>query len=173
MALVRVGAAAGGAEAALRCVERQDRRPARLQVDRVPRAVEVVGGEAARREPDRRDAPYLDASSYYWSSQNPYQNQSSGQQVLSLASQVRASGSHWFAPFIAGYDKLLVGGTCIPRNGTETLDRVWALNAASHPDAWFGISWNEFVENTYLEPTVRYGTTYLDALRRLIFAPSP
>ena len=120
-----------------------------------------------------RDAPYLDASSYYWSSQNPYQNQSSGQQVLSLASQVRASGSHWFAPFIAGYDKLLVGGTCIPRNGTETLDRVWALNAASHPDAWFGISWNEFVENTYLEPTVRYGTTYLDALRRLIFAPSP
>lgn len=117
-----------------------------------------------------RDAPYLDASSYYWSSQNPYQNPASGQQILSLASQVRAGQGRWFAPFIAGYDKILVGGGCVPRNGVQTLDEIWRINGASHPDAWFGISWNEFVENTYLEPTVRYGTTYLDELRRLIFS---
>jgi hypothetical protein len=45
---------------------------------------------------------------------------------------------------------------------------VWATNATSDPDAWFGISWNEFVENTYLEPSLAYGSTYLDELSHLI-----
>jgi hypothetical protein len=33
-----------------------------------------------------------------------------------------------------------------------------------------GISWNEFVENTYIEPSQAFGTKYLDELRRLIAA---
>jgi hypothetical protein len=47
---------------------------------------------------------------------------------------------------------------------------MWQLNAGSRPDGWFGISWNEFVENTYLEPSRNHGSTYLDALKTLIAA---
>ncbi len=114
-----------------------------------------------------RDEPYLDGTSYYWSSENPTTNGSAGDQLGKLADQVRAAGKRWFAPFIAGFNKELVGGGCVPRNGTSMLEQVWSVNAASRPDGWFGISWNEFVENTYLEPSLRYGTTYLDAIRRL------
>jgi len=53
-------------------------------------------------------------------------------------------------------------------DGVQTLDTLWRINGASHPDGWFAISWNEFVENTYLEPSLRYGTMYLDELSRLI-----
>ncbi len=114
-----------------------------------------------------RDAPYLDGTSYYWSSENPITNPSADNQLVALADQLRAQGKRWFAPFIAGFNKQLVGGGCVPRNGTAMLDQVWSGNAASRPDGWFGISWNEFVENTYLQPSVRYGTTYLDEIRRL------
>jgi hypothetical protein len=128
--------------------------------------LELIGDETAASW--SRDAPYLAGSSYYWSSQNPWSNPGSAAQVAALGSQVHAAGKPWFAPFIAGYDKELVGGSCVPRKGLLTLDRVWQVNRQSHPDAWFGISWNEFVENTYLEPSLRYGTLYLDELRRLI-----
>lgn len=128
-------------------------------------AIYLLGDETAASWP--RDAPFLDGTSYYWSSENPTTNSAAGDQVAALGAEVRAAGKRWFAPFIAGYDKQLLGGGCVPRNGTATLEQIWSANAASRPDAWFGISWNEFVENTYLEPSLRYGTTYLDAIRRL------
>jgi hypothetical protein len=132
-------------------------------------ALYLLGDETATSWP--RDASYLDGTSYYWSSENPWTNGSAAGQIASLGSQVHDAGKRWFAPFIAGYDKELLGGGCVPRNGISTLQRVWSINAASAPDAWFGISWNEFVENTYLEPSLRYGTSYLDAIRALADAP--
>ncbi|MGH7691817.1 MAG: hypothetical protein ACREOA_03815 [Candidatus Dormibacteria bacterium] len=126
----------------------------------------LVGDETAASWP--RDAAYLDATSYYWSSENPVTNRAAGSDVRQLAQEVHGAGKLWFAPFIPGYDDQLVGGNCVPRNGLQTLRSVWQVNAASHPDAWFGISWNEFVENTYLEPSQAYGSTYLDELHRLI-----
>ena len=115
-----------------------------------------------------RDATYLDGSSWYWSSQDPWANPQSGQQVASLAQQVHSAGKVWFAPFTAGFNTQLAGGSCVPRSGLRTLDAVWAANAKSGPNGWFGISWNEFVENTYLEPSRRYGRMYLDEIARLI-----
>jgi hypothetical protein len=117
-----------------------------------------------------RDAPFLDATSYYWSSENPWQNSQAGANLSRLAGAVRAQGKRWFAPFIAGYDKQLEGGNCVPRRGTDTLREVWGVNSRSRPDAWFGISWNELVENTYLEPSRTYGSAYLDTLSTLIRA---
>jgi hypothetical protein len=114
-----------------------------------------------------RDGAWLDASSYYWSTQNP-QSKFARSSIDALAGEVHAAGKPWLAPFIAGYNKELAGGGCIPRNGIRTLDDIWAMNASTQPDGWFGISWNEFVENTYLEPSQAYGTTYLDELQRLI-----
>jgi hypothetical protein len=140
-------------------------------VAQVSRAVEpdlyLLGDETAQSW--ARDAAYLDGTSYYWSSENPATNPSAGASIISLGEAVRAQHKRWFAPVIAGYDKQLDGGgSCIPRNGLGTIRSIWALNARSHPDGWFGISWNEFVENTYLEPSRAYGTRYLDELSALI-----
>ena len=115
-----------------------------------------------------RDSDLLDGTSYYWSTENPSTNVQAASSILKLGAAVKTAGKRWFAPFIAGYNKQLLGGTCVPRRGTDTLQNVWRTNAASHPDAWFGISWNEFVEGTYLEPSRAYGTRYLDALATLI-----
>ncbi len=115
-----------------------------------------------------RDAPYLDATSYYWSSENPWTNSNAATDIQTLGAEVHSNGKSWFSPFIAGYDKQLVGGSCVPRDGLQTLDKVWSVNSQSHPQAWFGISWNEYEENTYLQPSVNYGATYLRALQQLI-----
>jgi hypothetical protein len=115
-----------------------------------------------------RDSSYLDGSSYYWSTENPYSNTSAGKSLQSLGTQIHSAQKKWFAPFIAGYNKQLAGGGCVPRLGTKTLQNIWQLNSQSKPDGWFGISWNEFVENTYLEPSQALSTSYLDALKHLI-----
>jgi hypothetical protein len=130
----------------------------------------LVGDETSASWPV--DEPYLDAASYYWSSENPWSNRSAGHEITKLGQLVHSAGKRWFAPFIPGYDKELAGGMCVPRNGTQTLSKVWATNAASSPEGWFGISWNEYVENTYIEPSEAYGTVYLDQLATLIASAS-
>ncbi len=115
------------------------------------------------------DQQYLSGASWYWSSQNPYANPQSGSQVQDLGNQVHAANKLWFAPFTPGFnDQLLGHPSCTPRNGTGTLSQTWAMNKQSRPDAWFGISWNEFVENTYIQPSATFGTAQLDTLRQLI-----
>ena len=117
-----------------------------------------------------RDQAYLNASTYYWSSEDPYTNHAAQADVASLGQQVHSAAKKWFAPFTPGYDKQLAGGSCVPRDGVATLDKLWSINSASSPQAWFGISWNEFVENTYMQPSLAYGSTYLNELKRLIQA---
>ena len=128
--------------------------------------VYLLGDETAASWPN--DGRYLDGTSYYWSTQDPWNNSRAGSALSELAGLVHADGKRWFAPFIAGYNKQLMGGTCVERRGTQTLTELWLLNSATRPDGWFGISWNEFVENTYLEPSKRYGAMYLEALAALI-----
>lgn len=151
------------------------RKYSRSTIEAVSRAVEphvyLIGDETAKSWPN--DGQFLDGTSYYWSTENPWSNSGAGAAIAQLADMVRNDGKRWFAPFIAGYNKQLLGGSCVPRNGTETLKRIWELNGATHPDGWFGISWNELVENTYLEPSRRYGSRYLDALSVLIHGTAP
>jgi hypothetical protein len=114
---------------------------------------------------------YFSGASWYWSSQNPYSNPQSGSQVQALGNQVHAGHKLWFAPFAPGFnDQLLGHPSCTPRDGSSTLARIWSMNQQSRPDAWFGISWNEFVENTYLQPSKAFGSQQLDTLRQLIAA---
>jgi hypothetical protein len=109
---------------------------------------------------------YLDGNQYYWSSQDPYENPASFAQLRALAAQVRPK--LWFAPFTPGFQaELLEGGTCVPRNGLETMRRLWEGNRDTEPDAMVLISWNEITEGTYVVPLQRYGTTYLDALQQV------
>lgn len=119
-------------------------------------------------------APYLDGDAYYWSSQNPYNNPRSFAQLRSLAGAVRATGSAgspktFVAPLAPGYNKELLGGSCTPRHGGATLRRLFAGNAATRPDAWALISWNEITEGTHVDPMTRYGHQDLKVLRSLIF----
>ncbi len=142
--------------------------------ERFRRSFYIVGDENGRSWTSER-AALFDGDHYYWSSQNPYSNRESFAQLEALSARVRSAprnrdGSRkgWFAPLSPGYDSTLIGGsTCVPRNGGETLRRIYRGNASSAPDAWILISWNEIAEGTYVQPLTRYGREYLDRLREL------
>lgn len=136
----------------------------------------LVGDEKSTTWADGR-AAHLDGDTYYWSTQNPYKNPASFDQLKTLAASVRASGPNpdgsaklWFAPLAPGYNSqlLVAGGTCVPRNDGQTMRLLFQGNAASNPDAWLFISWNEIAEGTYIEPLQRYGSRYLDVLSQLV-----
>ena len=121
-------------------------------------------------------APFLDGNAYYWSSQNPYSNPQSFQQLAKLAAAVRASSANtdgtpkvWVAPITPGYNKQLAGGSaCVPRRGGQTVKTLYTGNGATHPNAFGLISWNEISEGSYIDPMTRYGYQDLNALSSLI-----
>jgi hypothetical protein len=131
-------------------------------------------GDETTWSPSR--APYLDGDAYYWSSQNPYDNPHSFGQLQGLAASVRASGANpdgtrkvWVAPFTPGFDKQLAGGSsCVPRHGGRTLKTLFDGNAATHPDDFGLISWNEITEGSYIDPMTRYGSQDLSMLQSVI-----
>jgi hypothetical protein len=122
-------------------------------------------------------APYLDGDAYYWSSQNPWSNPQSFSQLGALAASVRSTGTNpdgspkaFLTPLAPGYNKQLIGGSnCTPRKGGATLRTLFAGNtAATHPDDYALISWNEITEGTYVVPMQRWGSQELDVLRSLV-----
>jgi hypothetical protein len=136
-------------------------------------SVRIIGDEktwsAAR-------SAYLDGDAYYWSSQNPWSNPQSFQQLATLAKTVRASGLNpdgsakvWVAPAAPGYDSQLAGGsTCVPRRSGQTLRALMVGTNSTTPNAWGVISWNEITEGTYLDPMTRYGDQDLNVLTDII-----
>jgi len=131
--------------------------------------VTLIGDERGVSQWNRGVSSIFDGDGWYWSSENPYSNPGAFAQLTALSSTLHAQHKLWFSPLSAGYDRANFGtnGSCVPRDGTQTLRRLYTGNAASHPDGWMFISWNEYFENTYVEPSVRYGSTYLDALGAL------
>jgi len=125
---------------------------------------------------DADRASNLDGTSYYWSSQNPYNNASSFKQLENFAATVRSSlnpdGSQktWLAPFTPGYNAMLLYNTtsCVPRNDGQTMRTLFDGNQASNPDGWTLISWNEISEGSYIVPLTRYGKAYVDELRTIV-----
>ena len=107
-------------------------------------------------------APYFDADSPYWSSQDPWNNSQSFRQLDGLAATLRAEGKKYFAPLSPGFDRQLDGSaTCVPRDDGATLQALFNGNATADPDGWLLISWNEITEGTYVTPELqRYGGSY-------------
>jgi len=107
-------------------------------------------------------APYFDADSPYWSSQDPVGNPQSFKQLAGLASTLRSQGKAYFAPLAPGFNRQLNGSpTCVPRNNGATLKALYAGNATANPQGWLLISWNEITEGTYMTPQLqRYGGMY-------------
>ena len=85
-----------------------------------------------------------------------------------MASAVHHHHGLWIAPAAPGFDAREIGGTTVvPRDGGRTLLRgVRGRAMSSNPDALGLISWNEFSENTYIEPSKKYGSRYLDVAAR-------
>jgi hypothetical protein len=82
-----------------------------------------------------------------------------------LAAAVHASGGTWIAPAAPGFDARQLGGTTVvPRGDGQTLRREVAAAREAQPDAIGLISWNEFSENSHLEPSEQYGRQYLDVV---------
>jgi hypothetical protein len=78
---------------------------------------------------------------------------------------VHRTGGRGLAPAAPGFDGRLVGHpTVIPRDGGATLRRELDAAQASNPDVIALISWNEFSENSQIEPSRRYGTRALEVL---------
>jgi hypothetical protein len=121
---------------------------------------------------------YLDGTSYYWSSQDPQKNSRSFATLKKFAATVRSVRNPdgrpktWLAPFTPGYNAMLLyrTSTCVPRDDGQTMRALFAGNAASQPDGWTFISWNEITEGTYVVPLLRYGSKYLDVLSSIVHA---
>jgi Glycosyl hydrolase family 71 len=116
----------------------------------------------------RRIADLTDGDAYYWSSVNPSSSPNYGAKLAQMSGAIHADGKYWIAPFASGFDARLIGGTSVvPRNDGATLRAEYSNAVRSSPDALGLISWNEFSENTYVEPSRQYGRRYLDVLAEL------
>ena len=116
----------------------------------------------------------VDGNLYYWSSVDPKTNVEHVGKLTDMGAAVRSQGGIWIAPSAPGFDARLVGGTSVvDRRGGETLRMSWQAALASLPDAIGIISWNEFSENTHIEPSLNYGTATLAVLADLVGAPTP
>jgi Glycosyl hydrolase family 99 len=114
-------------------------------------------------------AAYTDGDAYYWSSANPATNPHAAADLDALGAAVHATHGTWIAPFAPGYNSTLIGGhVIVPRDDGASLRTEYATAAGSSPDILGLISWNEWTENTYVEPSVSYGFTYVNVLKSLV-----
>jgi hypothetical protein len=96
---------------------------------------------------------------------NPRRYTTFGAKLRSLGAAIHARGGLWIAPAAPGFDARRVGGSSVVgREDGETLRHELNAAESSSPDAIGVISWNEFSENTYVEPSRAYGSTALEIL---------
>jgi hypothetical protein len=121
----------------------------------------------------QRLADVVDGDGYYWSSVNP-ETRGHQEKLDAMATAVHAQGGLWIAPAAPGFDARLLGGkTVVDRKNGETLRREMDAAIRSSPDAVGLISWNEFSEKTYIEPSENYGTRYLEVLADILGGVAP
>jgi hypothetical protein len=117
----------------------------------------------------QRLADLVDGNAYYWSSVNPDTHPGYVEKLAAMRDVIHESGGLWIAPAAPGFDARLVGGTrSVDRKEGETLQTQ--LNAAlqSEPDAIGLISWNEFSENSHIEPSQDHGDLYLEVIAEIL-----
>ena len=132
--------------------------------DLEPRCVLLL---ATERNVDgvNRLAGLVDGNAYYWSSVNPDTFPGYAEKLQAMAAAVRETDGVWIAPAAPGFDARLIGGeTVVERRNGDTLRRQLDAAQASSPDAIGLISWNEFSENSHVEPSETNGSDALDVL---------
>lgn len=145
------------------------------QIDSVTRSRRddlLILGTAKTVKDYQRVAASLDGNAYYWSSVNVDTNPNYESKLNEMADAIHARNGLWIAPAAPGFDARMVGGTqVIERKDGETLRRQLQTAMQASPDAIGLISWNEFSENSYIEPSVAFGRRYLDVLKDIRQAP--
>jgi hypothetical protein len=107
----------------------------------------------------------VDGNAYYWSSVDPQGTPGYPDKLAEMGRSVHDKGGLWFAPAAPGFDARRIGGwRVIKRAGGETLRSEIGVALQSAPDVLGLISWNEFTENTHIEPSEDHGTSALQVL---------
>ena len=107
----------------------------------------------------------VDGNAYYWSSVDPSTFPDYPGKLDGMRAAVKDDGGIWIAPAAPGFDARLIGGdTVVDRADGETLRTELGVAMASEPDAIGLISWNEFSENTHVEPSEQYASSALAVL---------
>jgi hypothetical protein len=113
----------------------------------------------------KRIVGLVDGDAYYWSSVNPETSDNHTAKLDEIAAVVHANRGLWIAPAAPGFDARKVGGTrVVDRKDGATFRRQFEAALGSSPDAIGLISWNEFSENSHIEPSRRFGSLYLQVL---------
>jgi len=121
-----------------------------------------------------RLAHLVDGNAYYWSSVDPDTYPGYEKKLQAFSAAVHAHGGIWIAPAAPGFDARLIGGTrVVDRKDGETLRRQLVAALRSAPDIIGLISWNEFSENTHIEPSLRYGDQSLRVLASMFGTQAP
>lgn len=112
-----------------------------------------------------RLANIVDGNAYYWSSVNPSTYPGYQEKLNAMSQAIHQNGGLWIAPAAPGFDARLLGGSSVTeRLDGETLRTEIDTAVSSSPDAIGLISWNEFSENTHIEPSLNYGNRSLEVL---------
>jgi Glycosyl hydrolase family 71 len=110
----------------------------------------------------------VDGDAYYWSSVDPETFPQYEEKLNEMGKAVHANRGLWIAPAAVGFDTRLTGGTrIVDRKDGTTLREQMAAAISSTADAVGVISWNEFTENSYVEPSRNYGERYLQVLAEI------
>jgi hypothetical protein len=129
-------------------------------------ALQILASEK-RAAGYERVADLVDGDAYYWSSVNPSTFPGYHAKLHDLSTAVHRRGGLWIAPAAPGFDARKIGGTTtVPRRGGATLRTELGAATDSAPDAIGLISWNEFSENSHIEPSRRYGRQALQVLAK-------
>lgn len=111
---------------------------------------------------------------YYWSSADPLHTPGYTQKLDRFSAVVHRAGKLWIAPAAPGFDARLLGRVrVIPRRAGLTLRLEMNAAMNSSPDAIGLISWNEYSENSEVEPSRVNGTTALKVLATIDHAKPP
>jgi hypothetical protein len=122
----------------------------------------------------KRLADLVDGDAYYWSSVNPDTFTKYQDKLVAMSEAVHKNGGLWIPPAAPGFDARMIGGTSVvDRKDGETLRTQINTAMTSSPDMLGIISWNEFSENSYIEPSEKYGAKYLNVLSEINHMPAP
>ena len=121
-----------------------------------------------------RLARWVDGDAYYWSSVDPGTYPDYQGKLDRMSAAVHAHDGLWIAPAAVGFDGRGVGGErVVDRAEGDNLRTQMNAATRSSADAIGLISWNEFSENSHIEPSVNYGDEALTTLADIRHAKPP